>query len=477
MKDIFTVKNDPPNPGGPGGNRSYDLSKGGRATNVQAAGANPIDITLNTDIKVRTYGDINLNADDGIMKYPLILTRQLLNFSHLYKQNIDPTTGGLNFSTDAILASYVNSTLNKINNIAQANVNYATQFTYQEIALWLSVLCESLNAYYGIYSIIQFEQDPGNRNDGMQDIRRSISAQDFNYLDIFCEDLKSSPMPDNLVKLFYFLNANYRFEDLPKSPIIKITSADIVQDDILNFDIPGKIQMLNSPEFQKINQKIFRTIPNWRVFPDRDLPMYGSETYHSRNFNTIFMNSGHVVRASDQTYRYLPTFDSAQTGYETIEQLYFSNTNDLDGLTTSLYCAYDVQVHPFDTSEKVDGWLTGLFHPKTFTQYHTNRAVFGESGLVSLSGTEKHQIPFLHELSPGGFVQEKGLGVNAEQIYGLNFVSLRETCKELVDWMFNIGSIPTRKIGEYKPSKSGSRNRSRNRKSKNKGSKERNLME
>merc|ERR1711933_560434 len=120
-------------------------------------------------------------------------------------------------------------------------------------------------------------------------IRLSISAEDWNRMDVFVDDLKSVPIPKRLIELFYMLNANYRFEDLPKSPIIKITSGLIYDDKTLGFNIPYLIKQLNDSKFRDICNKIIRTIPNWY---NNDFPMYGPETYYSKNFNTIFANSG-----------------------------------------------------------------------------------------------------------------------------------------------------------------------------------------
>lgn len=474
VKNMFKVKDgaNKVNPQGPGSNRSYDLSGGERAVNVQAAGARPIDVNFDTDIKVRTYGDINLTSDKVLQKYPVIMSRQTLDFSAFYKQNVDNQTGDLIPSTESIMADYVNSVLYKMNNIAQANVNFSTQFTYQEVALWLSTLCTCLNAYYGIYSFIQFSKETSNKNDGMTAVRRSITPVDLNLLDVFNEDITQCCMPDNLVNLFYMLNANYRFEELPKSPIIKITSADIVSNGVLSFDIPGCMSLIADNKFQEINRKVFRAIPTWRVFPDRELPMYGPETYHSRNFNTIFINSGHVLKAtSDNTYRYLPNFDSNEANFQFKQNPYYSNTNDLDGLTTSLYAVYDAANAPTGTEDSKN-WLTGLFKPRTFTQFKTNRAVWVGGQMNGLDSSAIHRIPFVNELAPNGDILPIGFGVNFEQIYGLDILSLRETSKELVDWMFELEKIPIRKLytGESSP-KPSSGKRSRVRRKPHKGKK------
>lgn len=54
------------------------------------------------------------------------------------------------------------------------------------------------------------------------------------------------------------------------------------------------------------------------------------------------------------------------------------------------------------------------------------------------------------------------MGINFEQIYGLSPVSLRETSKELIDWMMDLGSIPGRDMKSSMSSKS-SRSRKRSR--------------
>eukprot|EP00493_Phyllostaurus_siculus_P026373 UN26718 len=84
IKGVFKATGNKVNPPfGGGGNvpRGYDLSGGERARNVQAAGAKPIEVKFDTDITVRTYGDIDMTSDKVLMKYPLILSRQSLDFS------------------------------------------------------------------------------------------------------------------------------------------------------------------------------------------------------------------------------------------------------------------------------------------------------------------------------------------------------------------------------------------------------------
>lgn len=473
VKDIFKPKegSNKVNPTVPGVPKYYDYSGGERARNVQAAGARPIDVQFNTDIKVRTYGDIDLNSDKAKSKFPVILSRQILDFSQFYKQELDPN-GNLIPNSDSIMASYVNSVLNKLNNIAQANVNYSTNFTYSEIANWLSTLCNALNSYYGIYSIVQFEQDFNNKNEGMQFARRTITAQDFNYIDVFTMDLMSVPMPTRLPELFYMLNANYRFEELPKSPIIKFTSADVNDSGVLNFGIESQIKDLNNIKFRETCRKIFRALPSWRR---QELPMYGPETYHSRNFNTIFMNSGHVAKSTTSgNILYLPTIDSSVTGYTSIDQYYVSNTNDLDGLTTALYAAYDRNGATPSPSENDDPWLTGLFKPKSFTSLSDNRCVFVDGKFERLDSSISHGLPFIHVCNNGGF--QPGFGVNREEIYGLSPIALRETSKELVDWLFDLGSIPLRKTdGVGKASDMRTKSKSRSKRSRSKGRKSKSI--
>lgn len=464
VKDVFKPKDgnnyNPPKP--PGIPKNYDTSGGQRAINIQAAGAKPIDVKLETDIKVRTYGDVDLDgiSDNNFRKTPIYLSRQFLDFSKLYKVSTDQS-GNLVYDSDAIMARYVNSVLNQLNNAAQKRVNFSTEFTYKEIANYLTVLCNAMNAYFGIYSIIQFEQDFNNKNMAMQAMRRTISAEDYNLIDIFNQDLESSPAPPKLAKLFYMLNANYRFADMPKCPIIKFTSADILDSKIF-FDIGAQIKALNGSEFRATCRKIIRTLPNWC---ENELPMYGPETYHSPNFNTIYVNSGVIQKggpSSAQVWAYAPSFDSSEAGYLTKEWTYFSNTNELDGLVTALFCAWDKK-DGATADEQDDLWLTGLFRPKPFTQWNHNRAIYYNNALQNLDEGAGESNIFTYSLNASTNQEFKyTMKAYEEQIYGLNPVSLRETTKELVDWLFDIGSIPGRDTKSSSNSKS-TRKRSRSR--------------
>jgi hypothetical protein len=264
------------------------------------------------------------------------------------------------------------------------------------------------------------------------------------------------------------LNANYRFEELPKSPIIKFTSADITSDNSLDFQITERITELNGTKFRETCRKIFRAVPSWRR---AEIPMYGPETYHSRNFNTIFMNSGNVAKniptvpTSQAKWAYAPTFDSSKEGYQTMEHTYYSNTNDLDGLTTALYSAWDAKTET-TISEDVKPWLKGLFKPKAFSAFDNNRAQFSGNSLNIINPNSRHTIPFIHEVNfINNLINVNGFGVNKEQIYGLSIVALRETSKELMDWMFDLGSIPMKDATKERDGKSKPK-RTRNKKSK-----------
>lgn len=467
VKDVFKPKEKdgfvPPKP--PGTPKIYDTSGGQRAINIQAAGAKPIEVKLQTDIKVRTFGDIDLDglSSDSFRKTPIVLSRQVLDFAKLYNATTD-SSGALVYNSNSIFAQYVNSVVNRLNEAAQKRVNFATEFSYKEIAQYLSTLCSALNTKYGLYSIIQFEQDYNNKNMAMQAMRRTLSAEDLNVLDIFNQDLGSVPIPPRLAELFYMLNANYRWADLPKAPIIKFTNADILDNKIF-FNISSEVTSLNNSNFRKTCNKIVRTIPNWC---GNDIPMYGPETYHSPNFNTIFANSGVVQLggpASSQTYAYAPSFDSTASGYLSRDWTYFSNTNELDGLTTAMFAAWDKKDGTSGTLNETN-WMTGLFRPKPFTQWDHNRAIFYNNQLQNLDeGTSDSNI-FTYSINPTNnneFMHV--MKVYQEQIYGLSPISLRETNKELVDWLFDIGSIPGRESNSSNKSKSPrKRNRSRGKK-------------
>lgn len=433
VRDVFTVPTDvnkpgPPPPSGGGGNSIYDTPHGGRPLNVQAAGANPIEVKFNTDIKPRTYGDIQLSDDNATKKYPLIVSRQQLNTKYL--------------RTNSYIEKFVYSLVQKLNNVAQLRVNFATSFEYDEMITYFTKVCDSVNAFYGIYSIIQFTQDYNNRNDAMEHLRMYISAEDLNLLDTFTRQVRQTPMPPRLAQMFYMLNANYRYTDMPKAPIIKFTSADLDENGKLKFDLSAHIGRLN--EIRSTTNKLIRTIPNWYGY---DLPMYGPETYHSRNFNTIWVNSGHVARKDDSSnWGYFPLFDNTEAYYLTKDHYYLSNTNELDGLTTCFFSVYDKTFSESSTTYNGSHYITGLFRPAPFTKLNNNRAGYdttGDSNFVALS--ETNDSLFTYEYAP---IAKKGqwgdFGVDKEQIHGLSITSLRENTKEMFEWLFDIGSIPGR---------------------------------
>lgn len=444
----------PSGPGGGGGDYSpaFIPYSGQRAQNIQAAGKSPIDVEFNSPIKVRTYGDIDLRPDTNVGKTPLILNRHNLNFDVLYKEEVD-SSGNLVYNQDGVFAQYVATLVNKLNYAAQMRVNFATSFTFAEVTKWLSTICDALNAYYGIYSIIQFEQDPSNRNEGMMHLRENISAEDFNQLDIFTNELAIAPKTANLVKLFYMINANWRWSDLPKSPILKFTSANINETSVMQFDIPSKIIALRDPEFRQVCNKIVRTVPDWTEVA---MPMYGSETYQSPNFNTLWHNSAHIIGrvdtlASKVKQQMLPYL--AENGSQTADFNYFSNTNSLDGLITSLF-----SIHYKDGSDVDKNWITGLFRPDYFSQKRSYKLNSIDYELFSnrlfYTANNKFEVcdgssfPYrsfgfaTHYDKDTDVLSYMGMDKDLEQIYGLSVNSLRQTSMEMVDWLFDIYNSP-----------------------------------
>jgi hypothetical protein len=173
--------------------------------------------------------------------------------------------------------------------------------------------------------------------------------------------------------------------------------------------------------------------------------MYGPETYHSRNFNTIWTNSGHVARKDNaSSWGYFPLFDNTEANYLTKDHYYLSNTNDLDGLTTCFFSLYDKTFSETNVKYSGDHYITGLFRPNPFTPYNNNRIGYDTSGdgnFVALN--EENDSLFTYEYAP---IKKKGqwgdFGVDKEQIHGLSIVSLRENTKEMFEWLFDIGAIP-----------------------------------
>lgn len=454
VKDVFKVPTDvnqpgPPPPGGGGGNSIYETPHGGRPMNVQAAGSNPIEVKFDTPIKPRTYGDIQMTDDKNIKKYPLILSRQRLNTDFLRE--------------DSFIEKYVNSLVQKLNNVAQLRVNFATSFEYGDMITYFSTVCESLNAFYGIYSIIQFTQDYNNRNDAMDHLRLNISPNDLNLLDTFTRQVRQMPIPPRLVQLFYMLNANYRYDDLPKAPIIKFTSADIDAGGKLNFKLDEHIKTLNS--VRGITNKLIRTIPNWYGY---DLPMYGPETYHSRNFNTMWVNSGHVARENEAAeWGYFPTFtvDEAKL-YLDKDRYYLSNTNDLDGLTLCFFSIFNDAYSEISKEYEGNHYITGLFRPEPFYSLNNNRVGYDSTGNFKFTALkESNDSLFTYEYAPVAKKQQWGdFGVDKEQIHGLNITTLRENTKEMFEWLFDFDAIPGRDSKSSNKSDSTSkRKRPRNR--------------
>jgi hypothetical protein len=436
----------------------FSSVSGNRATNFEAAGASPIEVNFECPVKSRTYGDYVLDYTKDIGQYPMVLQRQVLNLNALFGAKTDKD-GYLVYDKSAVLANFVNTTVSKLNNLAQIRVNFTTEYTYEEISLWLSILCDSLNAWFGITSIIQFTDGEGNNNYGMNWCRRNMSAEDMNEYRNFSVLLQMVPCPPILISIFYMLNHNYRYmSDLPKSTILKFTSAcAVAEDDLaLNFGLPDLVRKLTSKEFVKVQAKLVRTIPEWR---DNKFPVYGSGTVHSPVWNSIWSNAATITRVivdnKEDIFRApLINSDESPNHWDTIDQIYYAQCNELNGLVEALYAVYEAYS---------DQWITGIFRPKPFidgkvketngVSRYSNRWMWVNNTFIDAGSQNGYVVgKWVHSIDLSDRPIFVDISPDFENIHGLSVNTIQRVTMEVWEWIVSLDNLSKDNINKPKGS-------------------------
>lgn len=429
----FTSKGGPRMHKGSNHSSGYSLSKA----------PNPIDTNLDTGIVPNIYTSDYLDAESGFCS-PLHLTSAKLEI---------PTgsTNPMNMYFNKVIAFDLQSK-------AQANIgfnlNVNTDFSSANILAALNALINALSIYHYYMSIISYHSDPANKNEGMIDLRTSITPQMLEDLSVLGRRLADTPCPPRLLEFVRYFYGNYFSGNNQGSPILKLVPFALSDTMVQTDAISTASDLLTLSSNNQVYTLLRRSVPHWRINELRDV--HPTPAY-DENFKTIFANLPFTFwGGSSLSHR--PHAASTST---TIP--YNSYSNNLDGAAYAM-CGVFVT----NSTNELD-WLPGLVRPVyalNSTNGHSRRSYYSASpsGKLFYAVTA---FPFLNRSRQETFcINDVGTDTISVHLAGTDRVkgvcqdTILETSYNTLDYLMSLESIKSAsKQSGFNPAASRGRSR------------------
>lgn len=389
-------------------NSSYGLSKA----------PNPKPVSLNSGVAVNAY------ANDYMV--PMTNSCSPLHISCATLQ--------IPISASQTLSTYFKQTLAfDIQTRAQANVNFALDITGALSAdALLTAMNDSIYAlqiYFYYSSILAYESNPRNKNAGMIALRKGITPEILSDLTQLGRRLEDTPVPPRIVEWIRYMNMNFLSGNSQGAPIIKISPSVLALDTVISPTLPAvALSRINANT--NTYTLLRRAIPQWRVGTLFDVPVL---PVYDKDFVSIFANLPH------QFYDGTQLTSGPNTAAVGTLFAFNSYNNKLDGVAYSMT----------STFVAATGWFPGLVVPVATTTLASRRSYYINAGTpawVNVIGN-----PFLVHSRQETYVYETPVSTpetphlfGAEKVQGVSPLSLTQTAQNVLDFLFNIDSIPTK---------------------------------
>lgn len=411
--------------------RRFEMSgEGGNKYPVGRLSFNPepYSFTLSTGIVAPTYSPHYLEGSDE------------LNTLYL-------STGVITVDTNNFPLSDFVQTIIRQNflNALQRAVNFSITLTSANLLSYFNTVASVLSTYFFYKSILAYNSDPLNRNQGMLNLRQLISADDLNNLYELERLLLGTPLPPNLVNLIWWLNGNYSTSNLPQVALVKIMPKNYTYSSVdarfVALNTSPLISAVTALQSVVSTSQLIARATNWIV---PSLPAYTSSPVYDLNFLTFFANSASLFGTSASP-KWAPAI-----GISTNTIIYSTHTNELDGAAFGLCSIYDTPNSRF---------LPSLWKPDAITHgtavgaTQSNRWYWGTTGggtvgWVDAGNYDASQMPYT---SPGGpwIYNNISLGsgsdgmhkYNTQPVLGVNVATITQAAIQLVEWLFSIDAI------------------------------------
>lgn len=412
--------------------------------------ARPIEVSLNTGIIPNTYGQHYLDADKNHSPFHMTGFRLAM-----------PTVTSDRFYTffDNVLSlAYQTISQAAVAFNISAYQNLSTNRLYE----YLNSLMYALQVYYFYASILTYSSNPQNRNQGMLNLRKAMTADDLDDLYQLKRMLEGIPIPPNLNNLVFYLMQTYQESSLPGSAIIKFQpfpftdAPSYIFSQLQTGQVTAAISLLTTSTFRLTESLIARVCKEWllgTLLAPSDVPLHDSE------FTTIWANAPCVYIGDPNNPN--PRTPFIATENDTI--IYNAFSNDMDGAVYGLTTLWNTSTN---------GYLPGLVDPyvasskyvaNAITQY-TNRVSYYTDRTTGISG-----------FYPVGLVQPYQVFSRCETYKILNSVldayqfafseaalnvsvaSVRQTAYKLLEWLLSLDTIKSNRMSS---SNSSPRNKS-----------------
>lgn len=394
-------------------NSSYGLSKA----------PNPKRISLNSGVAPNTSANDFMQAKLGLCS-PMHVSGVSL---------LIPPSGDL--------FTYFSQTIAfDIQTRAQTNVSYSldiqNRISASQLLTAFNATINALHVYFFYTSILSYESDTRNKNQGMINLRQNVlTAQIISDLAQLGRRLEDTPIPPRIVEWVRYMNGNFLSGDSQGASIIKLTfNPDALTNPNLNA-VQAALTSLTTDANNSLFSLLRSAVPQWRIKKLYDVP---AVPQYDKNFLTIFANLQSYSSNAGQGATYLPT---VTTTADVIS--YNSFHNKLDGVAFAM-CSININGQPA---------FPGLCIAKAATPVSSvtdSRYSFYTDGATAswtpATGNNFLRFSRLESYSPlatGAAVTTVHLP-GAEKAQNVNCVALVQTGQNVLDFLFKIDSIPVK---------------------------------
>lgn len=322
---------------------------------------------------------------------------------------------------------------------AQANVGFnldiVSTLSATNIESAFDSVIDALQCYYYYSSILAYESDARNKNDGMTNLRKGITSQIISDLAQLGRRLEDTPCPPRVVQWMRYMNMTFLSGDSQGAPLIKIAYDYQVQD---QFPATTRVATALANLTSGTNAATFalmrRAIPQWRIGKLYDVPVI---PVFDKNFLTIFANlPSSVYDTAGSATRYSRSVPNSDTVIQ-----YNSYNNRLDGIAFAMGGVYDTFL---------GGWVPGIaYSGQVGTQYlqrswYTNGTT---SAWTNVTGN-----PFLIAARQETYnralvtdTTEQSLHLyGADKCQGVTGNAMVQTAQNVLDYLFNVQSVSSK---------------------------------
>lgn len=393
-------------------NSSYGLSKA----------PDPRPVILNTGIMPNTYTNDYMTAVQGLCS-PMHVSCVKLQIP--------------NATSNALSTYFLQTICFDIQTAAQSNVGFdlqiSTNLQAQQILTAMNAAIAALQIYYWYTSILAYESEPRNKNQGMITLRQNITAQQISDLNQLGRRLEDTPIPPRIVNWVKYMSSNYYNGESPGSPIIKICFDPSALNAPNTSYCVSALNSLNTAANTTVFALLRRSIPKWRAGKLYDVTV---QPNFDKNFKTIFANLPSGYFNATPTYVPSPVVANASTNIS-----YCTYSNRLDGLAYAMGGVYNNTNSAFEpglTVPVTNGFAASADSRFSWTDNGSgpNWGVVTSSDYLSLSRDESYAV-----LASG--IKTPHL-VGTEKCQNVSSTTLSQTAQNLLDFLFDVNSIPVK---------------------------------